>query len=202
MKSRLFVYWLLVLGVALSWPLSSLRVEADGKEALALNQEGEKLLQQGKYTEALKTFRKMSEQCGTHQYCKGVAAFYQGRTNAEIAKYDDALKFFDEAEQIFIQLNKENEKAMVIAGRGSVLAGRGDYKGARNLFEKAEATFTEKKNQKELYSLYNSMAVVLAYICEFDLSLSYLKKAQQLVAGSDDHKITGPLNVKDRKSVV
>ncbi|MEW6530547.1 MAG: tetratricopeptide repeat protein [Thermodesulfobacteriota bacterium] len=195
MNTRLFVYWLLVLGVALSLPLSSLRVEADVKEALALNQEGEKSLQQGKYTEALETFRKMSEQCGSHQYCRGVAAFYQGRTHAELAKYDDALKFFDEAEQIFIQLNKENEKAMVLAGRGSVLAGRGDYKGARDLFAKAEATFTEKKNSKELYSLYNNIAVVLAYMCDFDQALAYLEKAQELVAGSDDPKITGSLNV-------
>jgi len=168
--------------------------DADVKKALALNKQGEKLLAQGKFKEAVATFREMLDNCGKHKYCAGVANFYLGRSHLEVAQYEAARKFLDRAESIFQGLKKKNGVAMVVVAKGKVFVGRGDYKQALECFKKAEETYTELKNRKELFNLYNNIAVVLAYKCDFDGSLKYLDKAAGLIGDSKDPKLLGPLN--------
>jgi len=104
------------------------------------------------------------------------------------------MKLLDEAEKVFDQLGKKNEKAMVALNKGKVLAGQGEYKAALKYFREAENTYTESKNKKELLPLYNSLAVVEAYLSNYDNALNYLDKAEELADESKDARLLAPFH--------
>ena len=163
----------------------SLSYAADLQEAKKLNHAGEKLIEQGNYPEALETFRAMMDSCGEHSYCKGVALFFSGRCHVESARFEMAQPFLDEAEKIFESLNKKNEKALVILNRGKLSLGKGDYRDAVNYFDEAEQIFLAEKNSKELFSVYNNKAVALTYLCKYDQASDSLKKAENIIQGTE-----------------
>ena len=49
------------------------------------------MLEQGRYLDAIVLFNNMREACQEKLYCKGVATFYLGRANLEMAEYDKAI---------------------------------------------------------------------------------------------------------------
>ncbi|MCX5871757.1 MAG: tetratricopeptide repeat protein, partial [Deltaproteobacteria bacterium] len=158
---------------------------SDIKKAIALNKQGENLLTQGKYSAAEEKFKLMLDSCGANAYCEAIARFYLGRCYVESARFNLAEGFLDDAEKRFDALNKKNEKAMVILNKGKLCVGRGDYKTAIKYFDQAEADFLAEKNNKELFPVYNNRAVALTYLCRYDQALDSLKKAEQLIQGSE-----------------
>lgn len=187
--------WLLMTALAALFTLATIpaiSATTNIQEALQLNKEGEHLLEQGKFVEAADVFTNMLEKCGNHRFCTGVAKFYLGRTHLEIAQYEQAMGFLNEAETIFEQLGKKNEKAMVAANKGKIYTGKGEYQAALKCFKEAEEMYAATNNTKELLPLYNSMAVVEAYLSHYDEAFAYLNKAGRLADGTEDARSIAP----------
>lgn len=162
---------------------------------MSLNKEGDTLLENGDFSQALSIFERMLEKCGDHQLCRGVALFYQGRAFLESARYTKAEQRLNEAEAVFSSINRKNELGMVAAAKGKVMGGRGDYREALKEFRRAEQTFLELKNRKELSLLYNVMAVALAYMAEYDEAFQCLHKAEQALGDSATPALRAPILV-------
>ena len=90
--------------------------------ARKLNREGEKLVETGKYQQALEVFKEMLAACKGKDFGRAVATFYIGRCYLEIGDYDTSLKYLEEAEGIFARLNKLNEKAVATQTKARLYA--------------------------------------------------------------------------------
>jgi tetratricopeptide (TPR) repeat protein len=185
MKPRVFLLAITLSVGILPIVYPSVSYPVDLQKAKILNHQGEKLIEQGNYAEALKIFKTMLESCGDHSYCKAAAQFFTGRCYVESAQFETAQPFLDEAEKIFESLDKKNERAMVLLNRGKLDLGKGNYKSAIKYFDQAEQDFLSEKNNKELFSVYNNWAVALTYLCEYNQALDYLNKAEKIIQGSE-----------------
>lgn len=191
-SDRLFCLFLLVF--ILSILPASPSLSGDTSAARELNRRGERFLQKGNYRDAINVFNQMLDECGSNDYCTGVAKFYIGRAHREIGQYEIAMRFLDDADALFSRLKKPNEHAMVTSSKGKVLAGRGEYKAALDLFDQAEEVFKSTDNNKELFLLYNDVAVVYGYLSEYARAVEYLDKAASLIKTTRDSAQLGALN--------
>jgi tetratricopeptide (TPR) repeat protein len=174
--------------------LTAPAVAQDIKAALALNKEGENLLEGGRLEEALGTFTKMLDACGSHEFCSGAARFYIGRSHYESGRCDKAMSFFDEAEPIFTKLNKKDQLGSVLLSKGKAYAGLSNYQRALECFIEAEKIFSETQNRNELFAVFNSVAVVHAYMGDYDAAIQYLGKAEKILDGAKDSKLPAALD--------
>lgn len=166
----------------------------DLRKALSLNRDGEKLVEQGKYPDAIRVFSQMLASCGSHKFCRGVATYYLGRCYLETSRFPQASELLDRAQKLFLELKRDNEYAMVVANKAKLAAARGQYTESLRLFRDAEDRFLATENRKELFLLYNSMAVVLAYTGDYVRALARLDKAEQLLGRRDSPESLAVLN--------
>lgn len=164
-----------------SWRGGTARA-ADTALARKLNREGEALLEKSRYHEAIEVFRRMLQAAKDNPYASAVAVFYLGRCELELAEYDSALRRLDQAEKVFVRLNRENEKAIVVQTKARLFAERSRFKESLLLYESAAEVFERIKNRDALFDLFNSSGAVHAYLGLSDQALECMSLAQRLLS--------------------
>ncbi|MEW6530549.1 MAG: tetratricopeptide repeat protein [Thermodesulfobacteriota bacterium] len=162
--------------------------------ARELNKRGERLLETGQYTDAIIVFNNMREACADKAYCKGVAAYYLGRANLEMAEYDKAVQHFREAEAVFDKLKKDNERATVVQARARILAEQSQYKESMDLYGDAGSVFLKFRNTGALFEMFNSTGAIQAYKGLYNECLECLGVANRLLPPKADPRQLAVLN--------
>jgi CHAT domain-containing protein/Tfp pilus assembly protein PilF len=191
-----YVIVLLMLAIGstcLVWIAPDGKVKAnDMRQAVCLNKKGERLLAQSAFSDAIVAFTHMKRSCGGNPYCEGVARFYLGQCDLELARFDEAMKQLDQAEAIFSRLDKEVEKAKVLHVKGRVFSNKTQYREALDYFDHARRTFLkpETRDDAELFAVLTNRAKVNIYLSRFDEAIKDLNDAEALpVKGSNKNRL-------------
>ncbi|MBM3299166.1 MAG: tetratricopeptide repeat protein, partial [Deltaproteobacteria bacterium] len=180
-------YVLGLIVIFLLWPaqLSDTASAFDQNRAVALNQKGQKLLQESKFTQALEVFRELRLVCQTDKYCNGIALFGMATCQFELATYEDAMRSLEEADAIFSELNKPLERARVLKSIGEIFATKTDYDSALKYLEKARAACTQagRDGTAELFWILTGMANANIYLSRPQQATKNLDDAEALMAG-------------------
>lgn len=167
----------------------------DLKTALALNKQGEALLATSKFSEAAGAFEKMLTSCGDHEFCRGVATFYLGKTHSETGQFQKALEHYGKSGLIFENLGKKPNLGSNLLAQGNAYAGLSNYPKALECFLEAEKLLAQSGDTGELFALHNGRAVVKAYMGEYDEALESLTQAEKTLAAPADTRAKAALSL-------
>lgn len=154
---------------------------------------GIKLVESAEYPEAIELFSSLLNRCDRNLQCKAGVLFYLGRCRLELAQYQEADRFLDDAEKIYVQLGLGDPLATVWYTRARVLAAKGYYAKALDLYNKSAEVFFRSSNKRELLQVLANRSLALTNLSRHEEALRDLDRAEELVGEDRFHRISADL---------
>ncbi len=178
-----FLAWAFI--VVIAWTVCS--AQADMKEALALNKEGETLLEKSNFRQAALTFDRMRQACSGDAYCEAVADFYLARTHLELSDLNTATNMINRAQSVFQSLNRNVERGKALHVQGRILAAQSKYDSAIKCYDQAfdlvgKNTSTDSN---ELFSILINKTDSLIQLTRLESALNVIGQASGFAPRGD-----------------
>lgn len=163
--------------------------------AVQLMKQGQALLHQARYPEALATFRKMSSSCGANEECQAFALFWIARSYLELSRFNEAEPLVDQAREKFRTIRKPFEEGVALALKARVCQGKNDYPGALDFYNQAEAAVRRHggSNNSELLNILANRARLHIYQNNYRAALRDIQNAKQLLGAKGNPRMRGLL---------
>lgn len=167
----------------------------DLQAAIQLMKQGQKLIDQARYREAIDVFKKMETSCGSNDECNAAALFWIGRSYLELSLYKEAEHFVDRAQEKFGAMRKPLEEASALYLKARILQGRNDYSSALDFYNQAEDLFKRhgKADNLEMLYLLVNRARLYIYQSQYERALHDVSTARKLLGARANPQIRGLL---------
>ncbi|MBI5568894.1 MAG: tetratricopeptide repeat protein [Desulfomonile tiedjei] len=168
---------------------------ADNEQVRDLNREGQRLMDQARFREAIGVFTRMLRVCGDDEFCQGIAKFYLGRSHFEVSDFDLATGFLQDSGNLFSRLNRPVEKAKVLHVQGQLLAARTAYEQAVSAFDQSASVLAQQRGREdeELFGVLMDRAAAKVRLYQYDKAEKDLNEAERILKGGKEPRKTGAL---------
>ncbi len=168
---------------------------ADLKEAVQLMKQGQQLVDQARYREAIDVFQKMARSCGANEECQAAALFWTGRSYLELSLFREAQTYVDQALSKFRALNKPLDEASGKILKARILQGQNEYAAAVELYNQAEEAINRygKPDNPERFAILANRARLYIYQNQYERALKDIGAARRLIGAKANPRMRGIL---------
>jgi tetratricopeptide (TPR) repeat protein len=168
---------------------------SDLQTAVQLMNQGQKLVDQGRYREAIEVFQRMSNACGANEECQAASLFWIGRSYLELSQFHEAERFVIQAQDKYRTMKKPLEEASAKELRARILQGKNEYAGALELYNQAEEAIRRygKNDSPERFAILANRARLYIYQNNYERALRDIDDAKKLIRSKANPRMQGIL---------
>jgi len=176
-------YFIIILVI-----LSSINIDGQASEQDSISiwksiQETESI-EFTKPDQALKQYQEIYDRAISLNYFEPAfkAKLYSASVYSNLAKYDTALIYYDQAENINAKLNSRLNSALIALNRANTFVFKEDFEEAIKNHFAGIKILEENKDSFRLSTAYSNLSTVYQVMDDFDNQILYIKKAMAMTA--------------------